>query len=183
MFWVLNDQPLIRDEHLLHDWKQLLFTVIIPLVLVLIFAALIGLERQNVGKAAGLSAHILVGLSSAGIAIMQAMMYWQAGGTNNPDAEGQRVIAQVVTGVGFIGAGVIIKDPKNMVRGITTASTIWSVAMIGLILGSGRLVLGVILALTIISFMYIRDLKRGINPFKKLPSDHDQLGENTHDIH
>lgn len=182
MFITYADQPLIRDIHLLQDFTNLFFTVLLPLGLILIISGLIGLERQNVGKAAGLSAHILVGLSATGIAIMQVMMYYQAGGATNPDAEGQRVIAQVVTGVGFIGAGVILKDSKNTIRGITTAATIWSVAMIGIILGSGRIILGSILGLTIILFMFVRDFKRGINPFKKLSNDQG-LDEDHHELH
>ena len=58
------------------------------------------------------------------------------------DPEQQRVIAQVVTGIGFVGAGVIIKDQANVVKGITTAATIWVTAMVGLILGSGYILVG-----------------------------------------
>jgi putative Mg2+ transporter-C (MgtC) family protein len=82
------------------------------------------------------------------------------------DPEGQRVIAQVVTGIGFIGAGVIIKDQTNVVKGITTAATIWFTAMVGLILGSGYIVLGSVLGGFVIIFIIWRDLSRGFNPFK-----------------
>ena len=85
--------------------------------------------------------------------------------------QGQRVIAQVITGIGFIGAGVIMKD-KFTVKGLTTAATIWTTAMIGLVLGSGYLILGTALGLIVCLFILIRDLNRGINPFKPYRSPH-----------
>jgi putative Mg2+ transporter-C (MgtC) family protein len=116
---------------------DILLKVILPLSLTFFIAAFVGLERQNVGKAAGLSSHILVAMASAGIAVMQRLMFEQQIDLGFGDPEGQRVIAQVITGVGFVGAGVIIKDQANVVKGITTAATIWFTAMIGLIIGSG----------------------------------------------
>ena len=82
------------------------------------------------------------------------------------EVQTQRIIAQVLTGIGFIGAGVILKE-KGSIRGITTATTIWSSAIIGLILGSGFLVLGVIVGVLIFLFIFLRDLARGFNPFIK----------------
>lgn len=147
---------------------DILLKIIVPLVIAFIVGAFVGLERQNVGKAAGLSSHILVAMASAGIAIMQRLMfehqiYLQTTGVEI-DPEGQRVIAQVVTGIGFIGAGVILKDSQQVIRGITTAATIWFTAMTGLILGSGYLLIGSILGVFIIIFILTRDIKRGFNP-------------------
>lgn len=153
------------------DIDQILWIIIIPLAITFIVSGYIGLERQNVGKAAGISSHILVGLASATIAILQRLMFKEQQNLGITDPEGQRVIAQVVTGVGFIGAGVILKDNKNVIRGITTAATIWAVAMVSLVIGSGYLVLGTIAGSTLIVFITFRDLKRGINPLKPLPHD------------
>ncbi len=152
---------------------DILLKIIVPLVIAFIIGAFVGLERQNVGKAAGLSSHILVAMASAGIAIMQRLMfehqiYLQSTGIQI-DPEGQRVIAQVVTGIGFIGAGVILKDQQQVIRGITTAATIWFTAMTGLILGSGYILIGSILGLFIIIFILTRDIKRGFNPL--VPKD------------
>lgn len=123
---------------------EILMKIILPLFLTYLVSAFVGLERQNVGKAAGLSSHILVAMGSAGIAIMQRLMFEQQlllGSQGvSIDPEQQRVIAQVVTGIGFVGAGVIIKDQANVVKGITTAATIWVTAMVGLILGSGYII-------------------------------------------
>lgn len=152
---------------------DILFKILVPLVVAFIVGAFVGLERQNVGKAAGLSSHILVAMASAGIAIMQRLMFehqlFLASTGVNIDPEGQRVIAQVITGIGFIGAGVILKDSKQVIKGITTAATIWFTAMTGLILGSGYLLIGSVLGLFIIIFILARDFSRGFNPL--IPSD------------
>lgn len=159
---------MILDAHL--TVQELLLKILLPLVIAAMVGAFVGIERQNVGKAAGLSSHILVATASAGIAIMQRLMFehqifLQSTGIAI-DPEAQRVIAQVVTGIGFIGAGVIIKDQSQVVKGITTAATIWFTAMVGLILGTGYIVLGSILGGFVIIFIVWRDLSRGFNPFR-----------------
>lgn len=162
------------------DFEQILFMILIPILLTYIFTGFVGLERQNVGKAAGLSSHILVGIGSAGVAILQRLMfeYQLAEGFNNP--EGQRIIAQVVTGIGFIGAGAILKDHAH-IRGITTAATLWFSAMVGIVLGSGYLILGSILGVFMVSLIMIRDFSRGFNPFKPQSLKNDKL-EPTRDV-
>ncbi|CCV64991.1 MgtC/SapB family transporter [Alteracholeplasma palmae J233] len=167
IFSVADGHQLVRD--LGYSFNEVLWMILIPLTISIIIAGYIGLERQNVGKAAGVSAHILVGLGSAGLAIMQRLMYYSQIKAGIGDPEGQRIIAQVVAGVGFIGAGVILKDVNNTIRGLTTAGTIWAVAMVCLILGSGYLILGSIVGGVMVLFITLRDFKRGINPFKKLP--------------
>jgi len=152
------------------SFQEILLKVLLPLVITFLVAAFVGLERQNVGKAAGLSSHILVAMGSAGIAIMQRLMFehqifLQSTGITI-DPEGQRVIAQVITGIGFVGAGVIIKDQSHVVKGITTAATIWFTAMIGLILGSGYILVGGLLGLFVVIFILLRDISRGFNPLK-----------------
>jgi putative Mg2+ transporter-C (MgtC) family protein len=149
--------------------EEILIKVLLPLIITFAVAYFVGLERQNVGKAAGLSSHILVAMGSAGIAIMQRLMFeYQVmlSGTISIDPEGQRVIAQVITGIGFVGAGVIIKDQSHVVKGITTAATIWFTAMIGLILGSGYIIIGSILGIFVVVFILVRDVSRGFNPLK-----------------
>jgi putative Mg2+ transporter-C (MgtC) family protein len=152
------------------SFEALLIKILLPLILTFLFASFVGLERQNVGKAAGLSSHILVAMGAAAIAIMQRLMFehqlFLQGTGVSIDPEGQRVIAQVVTGIGFVGAGVIIKDQANVVKGITTAATIWVTAMIGLILGSGYIIVGSVLGIFIVIFILSRDLSRGFNPLK-----------------
>ena len=165
---ILNAKDLIKDIDILLNYKEFLLIFILPLFLTFIITGYIGLERQNIGKEAGISAHLLVGLASTGIAILQRVIYKNqldlvADGVLI-DPEAQRIIAQVLTGVGFIGAGVILKDKDRIISGITTAATIWTASIIGIILGSGYIVLGTLLGIVVIAFITIRDIVRGINP-------------------
>ena len=147
--------------------EQLFYVILLPLFLTSVIAYFIGFERQKIGKAAGISSHMLVAFASAAIAIMQRLLYeYEIQQLGMTEVQTQRIIAQVLTGIGFIGAGVILKE-KGSIKGITTATTIWSSAIIGLILGSGFLVLGLIVGLFIFLFIFLRDLARGFNPFRK----------------
>jgi putative Mg2+ transporter-C (MgtC) family protein len=154
--------------------EQLFFVILLPLFLTSIIAYFIGFERQKIGKAAGISSHMLVAFASAAIAILQRLLYeYEITQLGMQEVQTQRIIAQVLTGIGFIGAGVILKE-KGSIKGITTATTIWSSAIIGLILGSGFLVLGLIVGVFIFLFIFVRDLARGFNPFRK-ESKHEEL--------
>ena len=147
--------------------EQLFYVILLPLFLTSVIAYFIGFERQKIGKAAGISSHMLVAFASAAIAIMQRLLYeYEIQQLGMTEVQTQRIIAQVLTGIGFIGAGVILKE-KGSIKGITTATTIWSSAIIGLILGSGFIVLGLIVGLFIFLFIFLRDLARGFNPFRK----------------
>jgi putative Mg2+ transporter-C (MgtC) family protein len=131
------------------------------------------MRDKKIGKAAGISSHMLVAFASAAIAIMQRLLYeYEIHTLGMQEVQTQRIIAQVLTGIGFIGAGVILKE-KGSIKGITTATTIWSSAIIGLIFGSGFLVLGSVVGLFIVVFIFSRDLVRGFNPFKKEHVDED----------
>jgi putative Mg2+ transporter-C (MgtC) family protein len=107
-------------------WPEDLFSII----LAVIFGAAIGVEREISGKAAGLRTNVLICLGAAVFTIISRQM---AVGT----AEGSvtRIAAQIVTGVGFLGAGAIIQD-QGGVHGLTTAATIWLVASIGTACGA-----------------------------------------------
>lgn len=150
--------------------EEIMFIILIPLLLASLFAYLVGYERQKIGKAAGISSHMHVAFASAAIAILQRLMFEaeidlvEAGILVS--AQSQRIIAQVLTGIGFIGAGVILKE-NGTIRGITTATTIWTSAILGLIFGSGYLVLGLIAGALIVIFVFSRDFVRGFNPFKE----------------
>jgi len=105
--------------------------IIIKLVVATILGGLIGFLREVGGKAAGLRTHILVTMGSALLAIISIYM-----GAGYQGTDVGRVAAGVVTGIGFIGAGAIIRD-RGQIRGITTAASIWICAAIGLAVGVG----------------------------------------------
>ena len=110
---------------------------ILSVILATVFGAAIGLEREISGKAAGLRTNVLICLGAAVFTIISRQMAAEA------DASVTRIAAGVVTGVGFLGAGAIIRD-RGGVHGLTTAATIWLVASIGMACGAGFYKLAVI---------------------------------------
>ncbi len=121
-----------------------------PLVRVLIAAAIslpVGLERELRGKAAGLRTHVVVAAACA------ALGYLSLVGVGDSDiADRTRIAAQVVTGIGFMGAGVIFAS-GGRVHGLTTAAALFSAAAIGLCVGMGAYVLGGALSLVTVLFL------------------------------
>ncbi len=96
-----------------------------------ILSGVIGIEREISGKTAGLRTHMLVGMGSTLYALLSILVKSETG-TIDPS----RIAAQVVTGIGFIGAGAIFRD-EDKIRGLTTASDIWVMGAIGLAVGLG----------------------------------------------
>lgn len=103
---------------------------VLGIVLAIVLGAVIGLEREFSGKAAGLRTNVLICLGAAVFTIISKYLAAEAGDSVT------RIAAQIVTGVGFLGAGAIIQD-RGGVHGLTTAATIWLVASIGMACGAG----------------------------------------------
>ncbi|MBI3332977.1 MAG: MgtC/SapB family protein [Candidatus Omnitrophica bacterium] len=108
--------------------------VVARLLLAVLFSGLIGLEREVSGRAAGFRTHILVCVGSA--LMMLTGMHLFAVYHGLTDVDPGRIAAQVVSGIGFLGAGTIIQY-HDSVRGLTTAASLWAAAGIGLAVGSG----------------------------------------------
>jgi putative Mg2+ transporter-C (MgtC) family protein len=115
-------------------WGGVLARVVVAAAL----GGLIGLERELDEKSAGLRTHILVALGSALFTIVSAFGFREflTSGQAIVRADPARIAAQVVTGIGFIGAGVIFRQGLS-VRGLTTAASLWLVAAIGMAAGAG----------------------------------------------
>ena len=96
---------------------------------------LIGLNRDLRGKPAGLRTHSLVTIGSALLTLTILRMSLSSGGV--PADAMSRVIQGIVTGIGFLGAGVILRDGAGKVQGLTTAATIWVSAALGIVCGVG----------------------------------------------
>jgi putative Mg2+ transporter-C (MgtC) family protein len=110
------------------------------LILAAIIGAVIGWNPQRAHKPAGMRTHIMVSLGSALIMMISLELFLRyAGQSQNIDPG--RIAAQVVTGIGFIGAGTIIHAEGGLVRGLTTAASVWAVAGIGLACGAGMYIL------------------------------------------
>lgn len=132
---------------------------IIALLITFAFSFLIGYERQAVRTRSSMSSHVLVSVSACAVALLQRYIY-----QFDPNTNSQRIIAAILTGMGFLGAGVIIKT-GDKIRGLTTASTIWFCIITSIILGMNFLALGGIMAGFGVIFVYSRDFVRGVNPF------------------
>ena len=107
-------------------------SVIVRLILAVVLGGIIGFERGRAGRPAGLRTHILVCLGST-LAIMTNQYIYQQYGVGDPT----RMAAQVISGIGFLGAGTIIVTGRHQVKGLTTAAGLWATACMGLAIGIG----------------------------------------------
>lgn len=119
-------------------WGNLVLCVI-ALILCVILVGLIGIEREKRGRSAGLRTHLLVGVSSTILMIISIYGFPALFGEHRDVA---RLAAQIITGVGFLGAGAIIHS-RSGIKGLTTAGTIWASMAIGIACGSFNFVLAV----------------------------------------
>ncbi|MEO6981821.1 MAG: MgtC/SapB family protein [Edaphobacter sp.] len=110
--------------------------IALRLVTATLLASFVGLDRERRESSAGLRTHALVGMSSCLLMIASAFGFADILGTPNVTLDPSRIAAQIVTGIGFLGAGTIIANGST-VRGLTTAASVWSVAAIGLAVGGG----------------------------------------------
>lgn len=106
--------------------------IFLRLIVAWFLGGLIGWERGMHDRPAGLRTHILVSIGSALIMVISLLMYYSIDGKGDPG----RIAAQVVSGIGFLGAGTIIREGMN-VKGLTTAASLWAVAGVGLACGAG----------------------------------------------
>jgi putative Mg2+ transporter-C (MgtC) family protein len=128
-----------------------------------LLCGIIGLERERGERAAGLRTHALVGLGSCLVMIVSAFGFqdWQLpSGARDPS----RIAAQVISGIGFLGAGVIIfQRDGGVVRGLTTAASVWVVAGIGLAAGGGMYVTAVVATgITLLILAGLKPLERRV---------------------
>ena len=143
------DQKLVE---LLNDWQPNgwpvgnLILVFIAILLSVILCGVIGIEREWKGRSAGLRTHLLVGVGSCIIMIISIYGFPALFGEKRDVA---RLAAQVIAGVGFLGAGAIIHR-NDGIKGLTTAGTIWIVMAIGLACGSFNFIIAVVATLVIL---------------------------------
>jgi len=133
------------------DIKELT-RILLRLTLAVFLGGLIGYEREAAGKPAGLRTHMLVAMGSA----LFVLVPLQAG---MPLNDMSRVLQGLMSGIGFLGAGAIIKHSgsEEDIRGLTTAASIWTVAAIGVACGLGReatAVIATLFGLTILQLLY-----------------------------
>lgn len=130
------------------------------------FGALIGLERELNGKEAGFKTYTLVCLGSAMMMILSLEIFEVYKGVAVVDPS--RVAAQVVTGIGFLGAGAIIRSQQGGIRGLTTAAGIWAMCGVGLACGLGLFKISFYATFLVFSVFYVFSrLQRRMLPPKK----------------
>lgn len=113
------------------------------LLLTAMLAGLIGMEREAEHKPAGFRTHVLVALGSACMTLVSVFMYYQYPMANGQRGDPSRIAAQVVSGIGFLGAGTIMRYGTTVV-GLTTAASLWTVAGIGMAIAMGLYSIGLI---------------------------------------
>jgi putative Mg2+ transporter-C (MgtC) family protein len=124
--------------------------MILRFLLAVALGAGIGFQRERAGKAAGLRTHILV---SSGAALFTLVSIY---GFSGAAVDISRVAAGVVVGIGFIGAGVILRGQREKeVAGLTTAATIWITAAVGLAAGAGMYLISVIATAVTVGVLFL----------------------------
>ena len=116
--------------------------LLLPALLALVLTALIGVEREIRAKSAGLRTHTLVGLGAAVFMLVSKYGFGDLSEVPGVSLDPSRIAAQVVSGLGFIGGGLIFVR-RDIVRGLTTAATVWLAAAVGMACGAGLPVLAV----------------------------------------
>ena len=121
----------------------------IKIVTGLVLGSLVGYDREQKMKNAGIKTNVLICLGATLYTAISMLGHVQGGGINYDSA---RIPAQIVSGIGFLGAGALMKDRGNII-GLTTAATIWVVASIGMTIGYGFPVIATIFTITILSVL------------------------------
>jgi len=147
----------------LHDSKQLA-RVIIRLLAAAALGGLVGMQRQTTHKPAGLRTHMMVSAGTAALVIACV-----SGGLS---VEGwSRVIQGIVTGIGFIGAGTILKiSQEHAIKGLTTAASVWMTAAIGVTVGLGNLGIGMMVTLLALIILWLWKVEHNAEDKAPAPS-------------
>lgn len=140
-------------------WQE----IVLRLSLSAILGGLVGIERERLDWAAGLRTHMLVCLGSALMMIVSSFGFSDILGTPDVNLDPSRIAAQVVSGIGFLGAGTIFFLKPDIIKGLTTAAGLWTVAGIGLAIGGGLYFAGSIAtALVLIILVLVKPYKKKI---------------------
>lgn len=134
------------DNWAVVDWTKDVWHFVVRMLIAIICGLAIGFERKSRSKEAGIRTHAIVCLASCLFMILSKYLTVPlfsdiTGGTFNSDAT--RIAAQVVTGIGFLGAGIIMYR-RDVMHGLTTAAGVWATSAIGMAIGGGFVVTGVV---------------------------------------
>lgn len=135
-------------------WLGNYVLILVSLVMAAFLSGCLGFEREYNGHAAGLRTHLMVAVGSALIMIISIYGFSDAA---YPDRDPARLAAQIIPGIGFLGAGTIIQTGTD-IKGLTTATTIWVTMAIGLACGSGNFVIAI--SATVVALICLISLRR-----------------------
>ena len=149
------------DNWAVVDWTKDVWHVVVRMLIAIICGLAIGFERKSRSKEAGIRTHAIVCLASCLFMILSKYLTVPlfsdiTGGTFNSDAT--RIAAQVVTGIGFLGAGIIMCR-RDVMHGLTTAAGVWATSAIGMAIGGGFVVTGVVATAMILLLQLIFHLR------------------------
>ena len=131
--------------------------VLLRTITAVILGGIVGVQREKVGKPAGLRTHMLVSLGTAVVVLSCQGVGMEMDGLS-------RVIQGIVTGIGFVGAGTILKlTDKREIQGLTTATGLWMTAAIGVAVGLGALGIAVIATLLTVIVLLLQGLEEALN--------------------
>ena len=139
------------------------YEILFRLFLAAILGAVVGLEREVHGRPAGIRTYLLLCMGSALIMVVSELLFFKYEAKGLADilrADPARIAAQAVTGIGFLGAGVILRY-KDTIRGLTTAAAIWVACAVGLAIGAGFYLFGgAVTGLTLVSLVGLKAFER-----------------------
>lgn len=138
-------------------WQEIITRLLIAVAL----GGVVGIERQRYDWAAGLRTHMIVCLGSALIMIVSAYGFADITGKPGISLDPSRIAAQVVSGIGFLGAGTILFLKNEVIKGLTTAAGLWAVAGIGLAVGSGLFLAATVSTVLVLIILVV------VKPYKK----------------
>lgn len=162
------------------------FKIIERVAIAFIIGVIIGFDRERSGKAAGIRTQMLV---SVGSALMASISVFLGPKYGIFTADPARLMAQIITGVGFLGAGVILKNGNNKVVGVTTAATIWTTAALGIAVGAGFFIPAIFVTFLVLLlnpiayFQYKYGLKGDYYLLKVALKDESKLEKILSDMH
>lgn len=150
-------------------------SIIVRLLLIILFSGIIGIERASKRHEAGLRTYILVCVGAA-VAMLTNQFIFEAFNTGDVG----RIAAQVISGIGFLGAGTILITSRNQIKGLTTAAGLWACACLGISIGIGFYTLTILgFILTICVLIFLPPLEKSLTKFSKNYRLHIELEART----
>ena len=150
-------------------------SVLIRLLLIVLFSGMIGIERASKRHEAGLRTYILVCIGAA-VAMLTNQFIFEAFNTGDVG----RIAAQVISGIGFLGAGTILITSRNQIKGLTTAAGLWACACLGISIGIGFYTLSIIgFILILFVLIFLPPLEKYLTKFSKNYKLHIELEART----